>query len=873
MTTASKRYRGFISYSQKDRALARRLHRALEGYRVPAGLGAPPAPGLRLGRFFRDDDEMGASQSLGAALEGALDDAEALIVVCSPAAARSTWVDAEVRYFKERGGRQVYAVIASGQPHAADPERECFPPSLKVRFGPDGQSTGEADEPRAPDLQRDGMARVLAQLAAGLLGVPFDDLWQRDRRRARRRALTWGAAGSVGTGVLAAVGLGWLGAQSDARVQAAHQALAVARGEAAEGRVAEALGRLVPYLEHGDTQLLVEDPLRTLLGWAPDPRAQLAEDSLQAVRLRDATALLQPGQGVYDISDIGLDLERLIRSRDGRRIIGIGDQRVVVFDARNRERLAQLDNAQVRWIGHAFEAPSGLIVVTGAVLGPTNGSVRPYVLAVSADGRSVASHAIHAHMFWNSVAGVSAACDALLQATIDDSDLWHVEARMLDATGLSAPQSLGSARLAGDGDEAGVALLSRVGPAFATREAFMGDAPQNPFTAQACQMPGADQGAPAGDPDGTGVAVLDLGLTVEPASRWASQAAVADPAPTRTSLPDCTEDRPCAVVGGQVGETFARSSLPGSPDDESGWLPAGRWSKADAAEEPVFFEHLFFNSGHSLALCRQREEGAACLVKSASGEDHASLPLLRSPDGRFLYWPFGGVVVDLRTLQPLTAMRAIPSPRSAQYDFEADREGLTIAADGRLVSFLPSPDRAGWVRQDDERASARFGVLGARPGEPALLALASLGARNYLAVRADGLLARLDAARGEELWRVSAAGLGPLRDVQLDAERQRVLLIGAKAWRLFRLADGFAVSGLLVPPGSGATEGDGERERCEAAAALGTDGTVVARCGDDAWAWRPRRFEGDLVPTLARLTCAMDLGGSALETIRRCYAD
>ena len=87
------------------------------------------------------------------------------------------------------------------------------------------------------------------------------------------------------------------------------------------------------------------------------------------------------------------------------------------------------------------------------------------------------------------------------------------------------------------------------------------------------------------------------------------------------------------------------------------------------------------------------------------------------------------------------------------------REGLTIAADGRLVSFLPSPDRAGWVRQDDERASARFGVLGARPGEPALLALASLGARNYLAVRADGLLARLDAARGEELWRVSAAGI------------------------------------------------------------------------------------------------------------------
>src|SRR5215472_16352780 len=107
------RYRGFISYSQRDKPIASRLHRALETYRIPTGIDAPVGASRSLGRFFRDDDEMGASQSLGAALEGALDDAENLIVVCSPSAARSKWVDAEVRRFKRRGSARVYAVIVS----------------------------------------------------------------------------------------------------------------------------------------------------------------------------------------------------------------------------------------------------------------------------------------------------------------------------------------------------------------------------------------------------------------------------------------------------------------------------------------------------------------------------------------------------------------------------------------------------------------------------------------------------------------------------------------------------------------------------------------------------------------------------------------
>ena len=55
MSVGQKRFRAFISYSQKDKAHARRLHKSLETYRVPKGIDAPgiDPKTRRLGRFFR----------------------------------------------------------------------------------------------------------------------------------------------------------------------------------------------------------------------------------------------------------------------------------------------------------------------------------------------------------------------------------------------------------------------------------------------------------------------------------------------------------------------------------------------------------------------------------------------------------------------------------------------------------------------------------------------------------------------------------------------------------------------------------------------------------------------------------------------------
>lgn len=190
----TKRYRAFISYSRKDEVWARRIHAALEAYRAPRGIGAHvDHKTRRLGRIFRDDDEMPAAQSLSATIESALAQAETLIVICSPHSAQSAWVDTEVRRFRTDPKARVLAVIVGGTPNATIPEDECFCPGLRWRVASDGRLTNILDEPLAPDIRREGMERVIARLAAGILGVNFDLLWRRHARRAGRQRISLAA--------------------------------------------------------------------------------------------------------------------------------------------------------------------------------------------------------------------------------------------------------------------------------------------------------------------------------------------------------------------------------------------------------------------------------------------------------------------------------------------------------------------------------------------------------------------------------------------------------------------------------------------------------------------------------------------------------
>jgi len=308
-TRAARRYRAFIAYSHADARWAAWLHRRLESYRVPRRLVGRPGRGgplpRRLGPLFRDREELASATDLGERIEAALGASDALIVVCSPDAARSRWVNEEVARFRRPGRTaRVFCLIVAGEPLAStDPGREaaeCFPPALRAP-----QADGEANvpEPLAADVRRGGDGRGLAllKLVAGLLEVDLDELRRREQQRRNRRLAMAAAASLVVAGAMAVLALEAFLSRHAAIVQreravAARDAAEKQRAQA-EGLVAFMLGNLRSELQPiGRLDLLDLIAKRTLAYYSAQKPNTLDADSLA----RRAKALHLIGQ-VYDL--------------------------------------------------------------------------------------------------------------------------------------------------------------------------------------------------------------------------------------------------------------------------------------------------------------------------------------------------------------------------------------------------------------------------------------------------------------------------------------------------------------------------------------------------------------------------------------------
>ena len=117
-------YDAFVSYSRTDKTLASRLAKALEAYRPPKDL-AVPQQHLRI---FRDEEDFTGVEYY-ASVERHLTSSGSLIVVCSPNARRSQYVNDEIRRFgTTRGAERIIPVLCSGLPNneaANGREEEC----------------------------------------------------------------------------------------------------------------------------------------------------------------------------------------------------------------------------------------------------------------------------------------------------------------------------------------------------------------------------------------------------------------------------------------------------------------------------------------------------------------------------------------------------------------------------------------------------------------------------------------------------------------------------------------------------------------------------------------------------------------------------
>ncbi|HTL72064.1 MAG TPA: alanine-zipper protein [bacterium] len=234
MTENEFTYWAFLSYSQQDNCEVRPdapevcrlcwgdwLNDVLKTFSIPAIFaGQINARGEiipeRIDPIFQDREEQPGNVTLSEEARQALTQSKCLIVICSPRSAKSLHVNEAVRYFKQLGrGNRILPIVIAGEPHASEgnkpgisPDDECFVPALRHPVKPDGtldvtrrdrgsifadaRHGADKREILANDHQNGEMELEIAriQLIAGLIGVGFNGLWERELKQRFTEAKT-----------------------------------------------------------------------------------------------------------------------------------------------------------------------------------------------------------------------------------------------------------------------------------------------------------------------------------------------------------------------------------------------------------------------------------------------------------------------------------------------------------------------------------------------------------------------------------------------------------------------------------------------------------------------------------------------------------
>ena len=169
-------YMAFISYSRSDEKWAKWLQYKLEHYILPSSVIVHnPEKPINLRPIFRDKTDLRPG-ILSERITEALSSSRFLIVVCSPNAVKSEWINKEVDGFKAIG-RHKYIIpfIVGGKANAKgeDSHMECFPLSLR--------NMGKL-ELLGANIEEMGREAALVKVISCMLDVRFDSLWQRYRQ-------------------------------------------------------------------------------------------------------------------------------------------------------------------------------------------------------------------------------------------------------------------------------------------------------------------------------------------------------------------------------------------------------------------------------------------------------------------------------------------------------------------------------------------------------------------------------------------------------------------------------------------------------------------------------------------------------------------
>ena len=381
---AAAGYDAFISYSHQ--------HDKLLGPALQAGLERFATPWYRPGtlRVFRDEASLSASTALWPSIEEALQSSDWFILLASPAAASSEWVDREVRWWLDHHGTERLLVLGTGPGLAWDERRKDWaagapvPPSLRGVFG---------GEPRWVDLtgtpRRRGVPAIpaerLAEVAAPIRGLSKDMMIGEHLRKHRHAMrLAWGAAAFL---LVAAVSLAVVAVVAiRARQQAIGERNLAVSSElisqsGAVGDTDPALSRLLSVAawriegssaayytmltaaELPGIAILPGSEQVETVAFSPDGKTLASVDLFNAVRLWDVAdrrLAATPFGGETEIDAVAF-------SPDGRFLAGAdtGDGVTRLWDVSARRQVRTFTNGSTDATTAVAFSPDGKILATG----------------------------------------------------------------------------------------------------------------------------------------------------------------------------------------------------------------------------------------------------------------------------------------------------------------------------------------------------------------------------------------------------------------------------------------------------------------------------------------------------------------------------
>ena len=188
MRTGARSYDAFISYSHAaDGRLAPALQAGLQSL-------AKPWYRLRALRAFRDKTSLSASPELWSAIEEALSQARFFVLLASPEAAASHWVDQEVRWWRANRTHDTFLIALTDGELAWDEGLKDFDAESAIPPGLRGWSPREplwvdlrwARDERDVSMRNPRFRDSVGEVAAPLHGVPKDELIGEDISQHRR---------------------------------------------------------------------------------------------------------------------------------------------------------------------------------------------------------------------------------------------------------------------------------------------------------------------------------------------------------------------------------------------------------------------------------------------------------------------------------------------------------------------------------------------------------------------------------------------------------------------------------------------------------------------------------------------------------------